>query len=171
MAIPMRSTELRQLGQKRSAQQRPAQKNKRRQPALVLTPTLPRRWPVALGAAALVVILVGLLGVAVFHTQLAERQIRIDGIERSVRDERDRFDELRHRRAELRSPVRLAGAADELGMVPGDTGGFITLDPWQFAVQLAAAGVVDGSERNIIIIESDPLQQFSDVKRVSAGQP
>jgi len=151
MAVPMRSTELRQHGQKRSTQQRPAQKNKRQQPALVLTPTLPRRWPVALGAAALVIVLVGLLGVAVFHTQLAERQIRIDTIERSARDERERFDELRHRRAELRSPVRLAGAAEELGMVPGDTGEFVELDPWQFAVQIAAAGAVDDSQRTIII--------------------
>lgn len=165
MAVPMRAA-----AQKKSAKQ-PKQANQPKQaPALALTPTPRRRWPVALGGIALLVVLAGLLGAAVFHTQLAERQIRIDGIERSVKDERERFDELRHRRAELRSPVRLAGAAEELGMVPGDTGEFVELDPWQLARQLAAAGVVDDSSRSVVI-DTDPLEQFSDVKRVSAGQP
>jgi hypothetical protein len=163
MAVPMRAAV-----QKESAKQ----PNQAKQPnrALALTPTPRRRWPVALGGIALLVVLAGLLGAAVFHTQLAERQIRIDGIERSVKEERERFDELRHRRAELRSPVRLAGAAEELGMVPGDTGEFVELDPWQLARQLAAAGVVDDSSRSVVI-DTDPLEQFSDVKRVSAGQP
>ncbi len=159
MAVPMRA-----------AVQKDSAKQPKQAPALALTPTPRRRWPVALGGIALLVVLAGLLGAAVFHTQLAERQIRIDGIERSVKEERERFDELRHRRAELRSPVRLAGAAEELGMVPGDTGEFVELDPWQLARQLAAAGVVDDSSRSVVI-DTDPLEQFSDVKRVSAGQP
>ena len=49
---------------------------------------------------------------------------KIGELERSVNDERERFDELRYRRAELRSPVRLAGAAGDLGMVRGYTGTF-----------------------------------------------
>jgi hypothetical protein len=163
MAVPMRAAV-----QKDSAKQPKQAKQPNR--VLALTPTPRRRWPVALGGIALLVVLAGLLGAAVFHTQLAERQIRIDGIERSVKEERERFDELRHRRAELRSPVRLAGAAEELGMVPGDTGEFVELDPWQIARQLAAAGVVDDSSRSVVI-DTDPLEQFSDVKRVSAGQP
>ena len=36
--------------------------------------------------------------------------------------------------------------------------------------KLAAAGVVDDQSRDVII-DTDPLEQFSDVKRVSAGQP
>jgi hypothetical protein len=111
-----------------------------------------------------------MLAAAVFHTQLAERQIRIGVLERSVNEERERFDELRHRRAELRSPVRLAAAAGDLGMSPGDTGTFVELDPWQLAQQLAAAGIVDDQSRDVIT-DTDPLEQFSDVKRVSAGQP
>lgn len=129
-----------------------------------------RRWPAAIGAASVLVVLAGLLGAAVFHTQLAERQLQIDALERAVKDERERFDELRHRRAELRSPVRLADEADALGMVRGDTGEFVEVDPWLLARQLAAAGVVEDSTRRVII-ENDPLDQFSDVKRVSAGQP
>ncbi len=141
-----------------------------RRPALALTPTRRGRWPVVLGGFSLLVVLACLLAAAVFHTQLAERQIRIDSLERSVNDERERFDELRYRRAELRSPVRLAEAAGALGMVPGDTGSFVELDPWLLARQIAAAGVVDEGAREMII-DTDPLEQFSDVKRVSAGQP
>jgi hypothetical protein len=111
-----------------------------------------------------------MLGAAVFHTQLAERQLKIGELERSVNDERERFDELRYRRAELRSPVRLAGAAGDLGMVRGDASTFVELDSWATARQLAAAGVIDNASRQVII-DTDPLEQFSDVKRVSAGQP
>ena len=107
---------------------------------------------------------------AVFHTQLAGRQLTIGELERSVNAERERFDELRYRRAELRSPVRLASAASDLGMVRGDAGTFVELDSWATARQLAAAGVIDDASRQIII-DTDPLEQFSDVKRVSAGQP
>lgn len=141
-----------------------------KQPALKLAVSRGRRWPAVFGGFALLVVLVGMLGAAVFHTQLAERQLQIDELERSVNDERERFDELRYRRAELRSPVRLAGAAGDLGMIRGDTGTFVELDSWDTARQLAAAGVVDDASRQVII-DTDPLEQFSDVKRVSAGQP
>lgn len=161
MAVPMRNS---------AVTSRRASKPDEHRPALSLSPAPRRRWPVLLGSFALLVVLVGMLGAAVFHTQLAERQIRIDGLERSVNDERERFDELRYQRAELRSPVRLAASAGDLGMVPGDTGTFVELDPWQLARQLAAAGIIDDQTRNVVI-DTDPLEQFSDVKRVSAGQP
>ncbi|NND74408.1 MAG: hypothetical protein HKN44_05325 [Ilumatobacter sp.] len=141
-----------------------------RQPARLTLATRRRRWPLALGVLAVLIVLAGLLGAAVFHTQLAERQLRIDQLERSVNEERERFDELRHQRAELRSPVRLAREAGRLGMVRGDTGDFVEVDPWLLARQLAAAGTVEDQSR-LIIVETDPLEQFSDVKRVSAGQP
>lgn len=167
MAVPMRSTAAPKASTATRA--RGAKSNEHR-PALTLSPAPRRRWPAVLGSFALLVVLAGMLGAAVFHTQLAERQIRIDGLERSVNDERERFDELRYQRAELRSPVRLAAAAGELGMVPGDTGDFVELDPWQRARQLAAAGVVE-HQQSEVVIDTDPLGQFSDVKRVSAGQP
>ena len=129
-----------------------------------------RRWPVALGVIAMLAVLAGMLGAAVFHTQLAERQLHIDRLERSVNQERERFDELRYRRAVLRSPVRLGDEAARLGMVRGDTGEFVDVDPWAVARQLAAAGVVEDHSRQVVI-DNDPLAQFSDVKRVSAGQP
>jgi hypothetical protein len=58
-------------------------------------------------------VLVGLVltGALLLHTRLAERQLQIDALERSVREERQQFDVLRAQRAELRSPARLADAA------------------------------------------------------------
>ncbi|MFT4864678.1 MAG: hypothetical protein ACI8RE_000861 [Ilumatobacter sp.] len=141
-----------------------------KKPALTLAASRGRRWPAVLGGFALLVVLAGMLGAAVFHTQLAERQLKIGKLERSVNDERERFDELRYRRAELRSPVRLAGAAGDLGMVRGEASTFVELDNWATARQLAVSGVIDEASRQLII-DTDPLEQFSDVKRVSAGQP
>ena len=116
------------------------------------------------------VLIAGMLGAAVFHTQLAERQLRIDRLERGVADERDRFDELRNERALLRSPQRIADEAARLGMVRGDTATFVEIDPMALARQIAASGVID-AETDHLIEDDDPLQQFRDVKAVSAGQP
>ena len=129
-----------------------------------------RRWPAVLAGFVWVVVFSGLLGAAVFHTQLAERQLQIDRLERAVGQQRERFDELRYKRAELRSPVRLAGAAKELGMERGPNGDFIEIHPDQLARQLAVAGAVDDGPAHVII-GSDPLDQFRDVKAVTAGQP
>jgi hypothetical protein len=106
----------------------------------------------------------------VFHTQLAQRQLRIDVLENQVQAERERFDELRRDRAALRSPGRIATEAIELEMVRGETSRFIEVDPGALARQLAAAGVVDDNASRVIE-ESGPLDQFRDVKSVSAGQP
>lgn len=129
-----------------------------------------RRWPALLGGLVLVGIMIAMLGAAVFHTQLAERQLAIDELERQVQAERERFDELRHTRAVLRSPQRIADEAEGLGMVRGETSQFIAVDPLDLAIQLAAAGPTDG--RTSAEIDDDgPLDQFRDVKSVSVGQP
>ena len=121
-------------------------------------------------AVASVVVLAGLLSLAVFHTQLASRQLQINQLQQEARDERERFDELRNKRAVLRSPGRLSENAERLGMVAGETSEFVEIDQWKLAQQIAAGGVLDDSAR-LIVIDTDPLEQHSDVKRVSAGQP
>lgn len=129
-----------------------------------------RRWPAVFAATAWTVVFLGLLGAAVFHTQLAERQLRIDRLERAVAAEREQFDELRHQRAELRSPVRLAAAAGALGMRRGDATEFLDVGPELLARQIAAAGVID--ERAVqITIDNDPLDQFRAVKSVTEPTP
>ena len=129
-----------------------------------------RRWPAVIGFVLVALMLVAMLGAAVFHTQLAQRQLRIDVLEGQVQAERERFDELRRDRAVLRSPGRIAAEAAALEMVRGETSRFIEVDPAALALQLAAAGVVD-DDVSRVIEESGPLDQFRDVKSVSAGQP
>lgn len=129
-----------------------------------------RSWTAVVIGLLSVLIFGGMLGAAIFHTQLAERQLRIDRLERSVTLERERFDELRHRRAELRSPAFLATVAGDLNMIRGKTGTFLRVTPQQLAVQIAAAGAVEGGAADIVAAV-DPLDQFRDVKAVSEGQP
>ena len=129
-----------------------------------------RSWTAVLIGLLSVLIFGGMLGAAVFHTQLAERQLRIDRLERSVTLERERFDELRYLRAELRSPAFLATVAADLNMIRGKTGTFLRVTPQQFAMQIAAAGAIEGGAADIVA-SVDPLDQFRDVKAVSEGQP
>jgi hypothetical protein len=138
-------------------------------PTLVLVPRR-RRWTALLVGFVSTLVFAGLFAAAVFHTQLAERQLRIDRLEHSVTLERERFDELRHARAQLRSPGHLAGVADELNMINGRTEGFLHVTPEQLARQIAEAGVANGHAIDVIN-ENDPLEQFRDVKAVSEGQP
>lgn len=128
-----------------------------------------RRWPAVIAGLAWALVFFGLMGAAVFHTQLAERQLRLDGLDRKVAVERERFDELRYQRAELRSPVRLASAASELGMHRGDASTFVSVAAEAVARQLAAAGPI-GDEAVRIVMHLDPLDQFRAVKSVTGGQ-
>lgn len=151
----------------RDPKQRDATAAKR--PDLAVVPRR-RRWPALLAGLAWSLVFLGLLGAAVFHTQLAERQLELDRIERQVAIERERFDELRYERAELRSPVRLAAAASELGMRRGRASTFVSVTPEAVARQLAAAGPI-GDNPVRIVIHNDPLDQFRSVKGVTDGQP
>ena len=138
-------------------------------PALAVVPRR-RRWPAVFAGLAWALVFLGLLGAAVFHTQLAERQLRLDRIDREVAAERERFDELRYERAELRSPVRLSEAAGALGMRRGDATEFLDVGPQMLARQIAAAGVID--DRAVrITIDTDPLDQFRAVKAVTDDVP
>ena len=138
-------------------------------PTLTVVPRR-RRWPAVIAAMAWSLVFLGLLGAAVFHTQLAERQLRLDRLDRQVAAERERFDELRYERAELRSPVRLAAAASELGMHRGRASSFVTVTPDAVARQLAAAGPI-GDDVVRIVIHSEPLEQFRAVKNVTEATP
>ena len=120
-------------------------------------------------------VLVGvvLIGVVLLHTRLAERQLQIDALERSVRSEQEQFDVLRAQRAELRSPTRLAVSAGAMGMSPGEESAFIAVDPMVLAVTIARTGEMPVSDE--IVAGSDarlrPLDQFRIVKTLSGEAP
>jgi hypothetical protein len=138
-------------------------------PALTVVPRR-RRWPAVIAGIAWSLVVLGLFGAAVFHTQLAERQLSLDRLDRQVAVERERFDELRYERAELRSPVRLAAAAAALGMRRGRATTFVSVAPDAVARQLAAAGPI-GADAVQIVIHTDPLDQFRAVKSVTEATP
>lgn len=161
MAIPLRG----QPSKKRSVVS-----GGKRAPRLSVVAPRRRRWPAVFVGFAIFVVIGGMLGAAVFHTQLAQRQLEIDSLERSVDDARERFDELRRDRAVLRSPERVAEEAVRLGMVRGTTSEFVMIDSADLARQIAAGGAA-ATDTVRILDDADPLDQFRDVKAVSAGQP
>ena len=114
-----------------------------------------------------------LVGLLAFHTMIAERQLRIDGLDRSVRQAQADFDVLRAERAELRSPTRLSQRASELGMVPGSESAFVTADPMSLAIVIAATGEVPVAEFIGVGANTrlEPLDQFRVVKAASAEVP
>lgn len=131
---------------------------------------VPARRRAAGFVATLSFLIVGLmLGAAVLHTMLAERQMHIDRLERSVAAAEDRFDVLRRQRAELRSPTRLASEARRLGMVPADVTEFVDVDPWTLARAVASTG--RPSTDGVRIRRPEPLDQFLLVKRVTNEAP
>ncbi|TVR25306.1 MAG: hypothetical protein EA389_09045 [Ilumatobacter sp.] len=131
---------------------------------------VPARRRAAGFVATLSFLIVGLmLGAAVLHTMLAERQMHIDRLERSVAAAEDRFDVLRRQRAELRSPTRLATEARNLGMVPASVTEFVDVDPHTIAMAIAATG--QPSTDGVRIQRAEPLDQFVLVKRVTNEAP
>jgi hypothetical protein len=131
---------------------------------------VPRRRRAAGFAAALSLVLAGLmLGSAVLHTSLAERQLEIDRLDRSVSAAEERFEVLRRSRAELRSPTRLSAEATRIGMHPATTSQFVPVDGLTVALAIAANGeVLDDSE---VVEGLQPLDQFRLVKAVSSESP
>ena len=119
-------------------------------------------------------LLVGLVltGALLLHTRLAERQLQIDALERSVREERQQYDVLRAQRAELRSPTRLAVSAGVLGMSPGLESQFIGVDPMVLAITIARTGELPASDDDLAgDARLRPLDQFRIVKSLSAEAP
>lgn len=113
-----------------------------------------------------------LTGALLLHTRLAERQLQIDALERSVREQRQQYDVLRSQRAELRSPTRLAVAAGALGMSPGLESEFISVDPMVLAVTIARTGELPTTDDDLGgDARLRPLDQFRIVKSLSAEAP
>lgn len=132
------------------------------------------RRRVAWFAVTLSVMIGGIMiGALTLHTRISERQLRIDTLERSVRQAQTDFDILRAERAELRSPTRLADRAGQLGMVPGDESEFVPVDPMTYAIVIATTGEIPiadaiGAGANTRL---EPLDQFRLVKSASSEAP
>lgn len=166
MAIPLGRPTSQAPTQRRSTSWRPSDRNR-----LAVVPQRRRVAWFAVGVTVLVCVV--MMGAVYLHTRIAERQLEIDRLERSVRSAQEEFDVLRAERAELRSPTRLAQRAGELGMIPGEESAFVAVDPMLVAVTIARTGVVPVADEALIGTNArlEPLDQFRLVKSVSAEAP
>jgi hypothetical protein len=97
MAIPLRQRD------RRPTTGRPAAESAATRPQLAV---VEGRRRVAWFAVSLSVMIGGvMMGALALHTRIAERQLQIDHLERSVRQSQVDFDVLSAQRAELRSPT------------------------------------------------------------------
>lgn len=127
-----------------------------------------RRRTIGLVAVIGALVFALLLGVTAFQTRLAQHQLELDRTERAVAAERERFDQLRLERAELRAPARLATEAAALGMVPGTGTEFVTVTPGVVEQVLVATGGVDPS---IAAPAQDPFAAYGAVKAQVGATP
>jgi cell division protein FtsL len=135
---------------------------------------VPGRRRFAWFAVALTVLVSAVMMGALFvHTRIAERQLDIDSLERSVRAAQEEFDLLRSERAELRSPNRLRAEATALGMQVGEESEFVAVDPMVLAVTIARTGHAPIDDEIVVGIDQqlEPLDQFRLVKEVTAESP
>lgn len=152
-----------------AARRRPVRTVDAPRPAPTRLSVVPRRrpavgWFVVLGGLVFAL----LLGVTVFQTRLAQNQLELDRVERAVDAERERFDELRLQRAELRSPAYLAAAAASIGMIPGSDTAFVAVGPGVVEAILVSTG---GADPSVGISADDPFSAYGEVKALVSSSP
>ena len=112
----------------RAARPAPAPRRAPARPPLAVVapaPWRPKRAPFVL--LSLVVVALGLLGLLVLNTVLAEDAFRRHELERESAHLREREQELARDVAALEAPERLAARAAELGLVPAGAPAFLRL--------------------------------------------
>ncbi|MCU1501994.1 MAG: hypothetical protein JWM12_1348 [Ilumatobacteraceae bacterium] len=126
-----------------------------------------RRRTARLVAIGFAVVFVLMIGAAAFQTQLAQRQVKLDKVDRAIRDATDDYNRLRRERAELQSPERLVTEATKLGMQPAESTAFVSIDPEMVAeVQRSSGGVFDANASTV-----SPLDEFIRVKAIAGTSP
>ena len=101
---------------------RPARPNLRVVHPGELSPKVRRRRAGAAAVLTIIVVFVGLFGLAVCQAIMAQNQMRLDRLDAEVADAQARYQRMRLRVAQLESPERIVAAAQErLGMVPPAT--------------------------------------------------
>ena len=128
----------------------------------------PRSKAARFVVAGCVVVFGMMLGAAAFQTQLARKQLTIDGLDRRIRSAHDQYDVLRRERAELRSPGRLMAQATALGMVPATQTQFVSLDP-EVVAAVQRTGVAAHQQR--AVSADQEFQDYAAVKAQAGSAP
>lgn len=165
MAVPLRQSPRARAERRHAVLERAG-----RTPFLVVTPRRRIAW---FAITLAVLVSSAMLGAVLLHTRIAERQMRIDELERGVRRAQEEYDVLRAARAELRAPARLATEAAAMGMVRGPEADFATVDPMTLAIAIASVGRAPAGDEIVVgsTDRMDPLDQFRLVKQVAAEAP
>jgi hypothetical protein len=107
-----------------------------------------------------------LFGVTAFQTRLAQNQLELDRTDDQIGIERERYDQLRLERAELLAPQRLMTEAVALGMVPGSSTEFVSVESSTVAqIAVSASGVPDSERQQ----RSNPFEEYGEVKAMVDG--
>ncbi len=119
------------------------------------------------GVAVVVSVVLGLamMGAAAFQTQLAQRQVELDRLDREIRESKEQYESLRRQRAELRSPARLGEVAAANGMVPAGDSEVREIDADVLAVVAMATGDVDPA---VLGNGRSTLDDFREVKAATS---
>lgn len=138
----------------------------RERPRLVVV--APRRRTAAMVGGMAVLLFALMVSALAFQTQVARTQLRLDTLDREIRQAHERYDVLRRERAELRSPGRLAQAAMALDMVPATQTEFVSLDADVIATVQRTG--VDSGDVGISDIEQE-FRDYASVKAQAGGKP
>jgi len=115
-------------------------------------------WLIVFGAGTVFALL---LFATMLRVVLAEQQLKLDGMTKSVAMARDHYNDLRHERTFLLSPERLSAEAARLGMRPAGQSRFVAINPEILAVVAAATGDLTD---HLAKEESSLLDEFGRIK-------
>lgn len=135
-------------------------------PSLVLVPRRRRAARLAVVLSTLVVL--AMLGAAAFQTQLAQRQLELDRLDRDISSAREQYEVLRRQRSELRSPARLADIAAQNAMTPADDTEFTTISADVYTIVQQATGLLP---QHTPTYAESLLEGYREVKGLSEEAP
>jgi cell division protein FtsL len=133
-----------------------------------LVEVAPRRRTAGVIGAMVVALFALMIGALAFQTQVARTQLRLDTLDREIRQAHERYDVLRRERAELRSPGRLAQAAMALDMVPATQTEFVRIDA-DVVATVQRSGV--GSQQSGLTDVEQEFRDYAAVKAQAGGKP
>lgn len=141
----------------------------------VAAPSRPRLVQAERGGRAIWVLVVSaalVCGVffiaALVHVELAQQQMKLDSLTKTVAMARDNYNVLRHERSLLISPDNLSSQAARLGMKPSTQARFVAVEPDIIAGVLASTGDLGDA---VAHDEQSPLNEFGQLKSEIGGAP
>ena len=125
-----------------------------------------RRRAARVAAVVGVTVFAVLIGVTILQTRIAQNQLELDTVDRSILSEREEYDQLRLLRAELLAPERLMAEAVAAGMVPGSATVFVPVSGRVIAeVAVVTSGLSDRTNSRT----GDQLRDYADLKSTVEG--